>query len=91
MNTSLSRIMRSAALVFLLGCVPALYAQEKPRKDHSTRPDVYYLNEGDVASTCSLLLLRVVRFCFCMTRNVMTGANCSEILRAETRRPLMPM
>ena len=55
MNTSLSRIMRSAALVFLLGCVPALYAQEKPRKDHSTRPDVYYLNEGDVANSLYLL------------------------------------
>ncbi len=37
-------------------CAGSIMAQQAPaRKDHSTKPDVYFLNEGDVANSLYLL------------------------------------
>lgn len=43
------------ALLFVAGGMTLSAQDAKPRKDHSTKPDLYFLNEGDVAN--SLLLL----------------------------------
>lgn len=46
----------SAAALMLCAVAPLAFAGDaKPRKDHSTKPDVYFLNEGDVANSLYLL------------------------------------
>lgn len=46
----------SAIALLLCFAAPLASAQDaKPRKDHSTKPDVYFLNEGDVANSLYLL------------------------------------
>lgn len=52
-NLKALRALMTAAL--LVGSV-ALFAQDAPaRKDHSTKPDVYFLNEGDAPNSLYLL------------------------------------
>lgn len=56
-DTFLSR-MAAAVMTALLLCgggVMAYGQDSKPRKDHSTNPKVYFLNEGDVANSLYLL------------------------------------
>lgn len=49
-------IRLAAAALMLFAVAPMVSAQDaKPRKDHSTKPEVYFLNEGDVANSLYLL------------------------------------
>lgn len=49
-------VARHLLCLAALLCVSSLAAQNTPaRKDHSTKPDVYFLNEGDVANSLYLL------------------------------------
>lgn len=53
-NCFITRLSATALLLLMAGTMVS--AQEaKPRKDHSTKPDVYFLNEGDVANSLYLL------------------------------------
>lgn len=43
------------SMMFLLSAASMMALQPTVRKDHSTKPDVYFLNEGDVANSLYLL------------------------------------
>lgn len=48
--------LRHLLSLAVLLCAGSMTAQQTPaRKDHSTKPDVYFLNEGDVANSLYLL------------------------------------
>lgn len=55
MKTSFLTRLASVALLLCAVAPLAMGQDAKPRKDHSTRPDVYFLNEGDVANSLYLL------------------------------------
>ncbi len=56
MKTSfLTRLASIALLLCSVAPMVAAQANAKPRKDHSTKPEVYFLNEGDVANSLYLL------------------------------------
>lgn len=55
MKTDISRFMRISLSALLMLLAVSVSAQGTPRKDHSVKPDVYFLNEGDVANSLYLL------------------------------------
>lgn len=56
MKTNLNSILRPFIALACAASGLILCAQDQaPRKDHSTKPEVYFLNEGDVANSLMLL------------------------------------
>ena len=69
--------MKTKFALLLVFCAVSLniFAQEKKIKDRRTNPELYYLEESEVAIvwSCCLLLLKPEVFCSCMTKPVTTG------------------
>ena len=85
--------MKTKFALLLVFCAISLniFAQEKKIKDRRTNPELYYLEESEVANSYCLLLLKQEVFCSCMTKPVTTGGNCKGILLGVNKLSVMPV
>ena len=87
--------MKTKFALLLVFCAISLniFAQEKKIKDRRTNPELYYLEESEVANSLELLPppLKPEVFCSCMTKPVTTGGNCKGILLGVNKLSVMPV
>ncbi len=76
--------MKTKFALLLVFCAISLniFCTREKKKDRRTNPELYYLEESEVANSLELLPPppEAGSICSCMTKPVTTGGNCKGIL-----------
>ena len=84
--------MKTKFALLLVFCAVSLniFAQEKKIKDRRTNPELYYLEESEVANSLELLPPPPEAGSI-LTKPVTTGGNCKGILLGVNKLSVMPV
>lgn len=87
--------MKTKFALLLVFCAISLniFAQEKKIKDRRTNPELYYLEESEVANSLELLPPppEAGSILFLYDKAVTTGGNCKGILLGVNKLSVMPV